>query len=181
MGAAFLDGGRSMGMGILKSILVGLDRSSDSTPAMELGLHWAKQFQAQLVGVGLVDEFVIEVAEAMLYRKGYVECVHPQRIAAIVKDYKQVLETYNARCAAAGVVCTMSKDAALSPARLFGEAQRHDLVVIDRVVSLVPGCEGGSGHALNLRVVKDSPRPVVVAPRTPPELELELLIRGADG
>ena len=38
---------------VLKSILVGVDRSGDNTPAMELGLHWAKQFEAQLVGIGL--------------------------------------------------------------------------------------------------------------------------------
>ena len=51
---------------ILKSILVGIDRSSGNTPAMVLGLHWAKQFEAQLVGIGLVDESGIEVMEAIL-------------------------------------------------------------------------------------------------------------------
>src|SRR5438132_9028953 len=136
---------------VLKSILVGVDRSGDNTPAMELGLHWAKQFEAQLVGIGLADEFAIEVAEAMRYREGYIERVNPPLLAAIKKDYKQVLEAYNAHCAEAGVVCTTLEDAALSPARLLGEAQRHDLVVMDRRVVLVPGCEAGWGHAVHLR------------------------------
>jgi nucleotide-binding universal stress UspA family protein len=170
-----------MVMRILKSILVGLDRSSDNTPAMELGLHWAKQFEAQLVGIGLADEFGIEVAEAMLYREGYIESVHPHRLAAIEKDYKQVLEAYNARCAESGVVCTTLEETARSPARLLGEAQRHDMVVLDRVVSLEPGCEGGLGHALNLRVVKDSPRPVVIAPRTPSEMKNSRVVVAYDG
>ena len=76
----------------------------------------------------------------------------------------------------------MLEDAALSLARVLGEAQRHDLVVIDRFTVFAPGVEGGWGHALNnLRVVKDSPRPVVVAPGTPPEMKSNTVVVAYDG
>ena len=52
---------------------------------------------------------------------------------------------------------------------------------MDRLVVLVPGCEGGWGHALNLRVVKNSPRPVVVAPRTPAEMKSNTVVVAYDG
>ena len=48
--AARLDGGRRMVKSILKSILVGLDRSSDNTPAMVLGLHWVSKFRSTVGG-----------------------------------------------------------------------------------------------------------------------------------
>ena len=57
---------------ILKSILVSIDRSSDSTPAMELALGWARRFEAELVGVGFIDEYSIEVAQEYLYKEGLI-------------------------------------------------------------------------------------------------------------
>ena len=55
---------------ILKSILVSIDRSSDSTPAMELCLRWAKRFEAELVGVGFIDEYGIEVCAGVPLQGG---------------------------------------------------------------------------------------------------------------
>jgi nucleotide-binding universal stress UspA family protein len=41
---------------MLKSVLIGLDGSDYSTAAVELGIRWAKQFDALLVGLGIIDE-----------------------------------------------------------------------------------------------------------------------------
>ena len=41
---------------MLKSILIGLDGSPSSAAAVELGIQWAKRFNALLVGLGIVDE-----------------------------------------------------------------------------------------------------------------------------
>ena len=49
---------------MLKSILVGLDGSPSSAAAVELGIQWAKRFNALLVGLGIVDEATIRTPEA---------------------------------------------------------------------------------------------------------------------
>ena len=38
---------------MLKSLLIGLDGSDDSRPVLELGLRWAKRFDALAVGIAL--------------------------------------------------------------------------------------------------------------------------------
>jgi nucleotide-binding universal stress UspA family protein len=40
---------------MLRSILIGLDGSGYSTAALELGLRRAGQFEATLVGLGIID------------------------------------------------------------------------------------------------------------------------------
>ena len=49
---------------MLKSILIGLDGSPSSTAALELGIQWAKRFNALLVGIGIVDDATIYTPEA---------------------------------------------------------------------------------------------------------------------
>ncbi len=148
---------------IMKSILVSIDRSSDSTPAMELALRWAIQFDAGLVAVGFIDEIGIEVAQEYLYREGHIASVNPPLIARVQQDYKRILEQYASRCAAAGASCTTPSDVGLSLDRVLFEAQRHDLIVMDRLRILVPGFEGPQAQDLG-RILKNSPRPVVIVP-----------------
>ena len=148
---------------ILKSILVSIDRSSDSTPAMELALGWAKRFEAELVGVGFIDEYGIEVAQEYLYKEGLIPSVNPPLIARVHEDYRRILEQYAARCAAAGVSCTTPAEIGLSLDRVLFEAQRHDLILMDRLRILVPGFEGPQAQNLG-RILKNSPRPVVLVP-----------------
>jgi nucleotide-binding universal stress UspA family protein len=148
---------------ILKSVLVSIDRSSDSTPAMELALGWARRFEAELVGVGFIDEYSVEVAQEYLYKEGLLTSVNPPLIARIQQDYRRVLEQYAARCAAAGVSCTTPAETGLSLDRVLFEAQRHDLIVMDRLEVLIPGFEGPQAQNLG-RILKNSPRPVVLVP-----------------
>lgn len=148
---------------ILKSILVSIDRSSDSTPAMELALRWAKRFDAALVGVGFIDEISIEVAQEYLYKEGLIASVSPPLIARVQEDYKRILEKYAARCAEDGVSCTTPSDVGLSLERVLLEAQRHDLILMDRLKIIVPGFEGPQAQKLG-PILKNSPRPVVLVP-----------------
>jgi len=41
---------------MLKSILIGLDDSPDCEAAVDLGIQWAKQFDALLIGLAVVVE-----------------------------------------------------------------------------------------------------------------------------
>ena len=148
---------------ILKSILVSIDRSSDSTPAMELAFRWAKRFEAALVGIGFIDEVSIEVAQEYLYKEGLIASVNPPLIARIQEDYRRILERYAARCAEDGVSCTTPSDVGLSLDRVLLEAQRHDLILMDRLEIIVPGFEGPQAQKL-APILKHSPRPVVLVP-----------------
>ena len=165
---------------IMKSILVSIDRSSDSTPAMELALRWAIRFDAGLVAVGFIDEIGIEVAQEYLYREGHIASVNPPLIARVQQDYKRVLEQYAARCAAAGASCTTPSDVGLSLDRVLFEAQRHDLIVMDRLRVLVPGFEGPQAQNLG-RILKNSPRPVVIVPPQAARTEEGEIVVAYDG
>lgn len=148
---------------ILKSILVSIDRSSDSTPAMELSMAWARRYEAELVGIGFLDEYGVEVAQEYLYKEGLLARVNPPLIERVREDYRRVLEQYAARCSEAGVSCTTPPEPALSLERVLFEAQRHDLLVMDRMKVLVPGFAGPWAQDI-ARILKNSPRPVVLVP-----------------
>jgi len=50
---------------MIRSMLIGLDGSSYSGVAIELGLQWSKKSGALLVGVGITDESMICQPEAV--------------------------------------------------------------------------------------------------------------------
>jgi len=152
-----------MPRGSLKSLLVSVDRSSDSTPAMELAMAWAKRYEAEVVGVGFLDEYGIEVAQEYLHREGLLASVNPPLLDRIRNDYRRVLGDYAARCAEAGVSCTIPAEVAMSMEQVLFEAQRHDLLVIDGLKVLIPGFQGPWSQDLG-RILKNSPRPVVLVP-----------------
>ena len=56
---------------MLKSLLIGLDGSDDSRSVLELGLRWAKRFDALAVGLGIVDEPGIHTSGAALFAGGH--------------------------------------------------------------------------------------------------------------
>lgn len=148
---------------ILKSILVSIDRSSDGTTAMELALGWARRYEAELVGVGIIDEYSIEVAQEYLYKEGLIASVNPPLIARIQLGYDRVLKQYAARCTEAGVSCTTPAVTGLSPEQALFEAQRHALIVMDRLRILIPGFEGRQAQDLG-RILKNRLRPIVLVP-----------------
>ena len=85
---------------MLKSILVGLDGSPSSGAAVELGIQWAKQFNALLVGLGIVDEVTIRTPEAEPIGGGYYK---QERDEEMVKEARreiaQLLDKFASRCA----------------------------------------------------------------------------------
>lgn len=152
-----------MPRGPLKSLLVSIDRSSDSTPAMELAMAWARRYEAELIAVGFLDEYSVEVAQEYLHREGLLASVNPPLIDRIRGDYRRVLDDFAARCSEQGVSCTTPAEVALSMEGVLFEAQRHDLLVLDGLKVLVPGFKGPWSPDLG-RVLKNSPRPVVLVP-----------------
>ena len=84
---------------MLKSILVGLDNSPYSAVAVELGIQWAKTFNALLVGLGIVNDR--DFQELDLEWRGERPSpmqIGEQRLAEAREKVKQSLERFASRC-----------------------------------------------------------------------------------
>ena len=90
--------GRAIHM--VRSILVGLDGSAYSTNATELGIRWASQFGALLVGIGVVDEATIRGPELVPLTGVYNERGRDDvRTHEAQRQVEQLLEGFALRCA----------------------------------------------------------------------------------
>jgi nucleotide-binding universal stress UspA family protein len=149
---------------MLKSILVGLDGSSSSATAVELGIQWAKRFNALLVGLGIVDEATIRKPEAESIGGGYYK---HERDEHLVKEARrkaeQILASFGARCAEADVSFNLLEDTGLPYEEILRESQRYDLVLFGHETHFRFGAIDRPDETL-WNVLKREPRPVVIAP-----------------
>ena len=148
---------------MLKRILVGLNGSEYSLAAMELAIGLAKQHQAGLLGLGIVDLPRLTASEPVPLGAGAYK---HERDAALLQDAHQkidgVLKTFAQRCAAAGLVCAAEKLEGDATLLLVREAQRADLLVLGK--KHVPSAEWERGtHTLD-QVLRLTPRPVLCVP-----------------
>jgi nucleotide-binding universal stress UspA family protein len=151
---------------MLKAILVGLDGSAYSRTAVDLGIQWAKRFDALLVGLGVIDEVTISGYEFL--RLGPPQS-HPRRwdtdlVAAARRKVEQFLERFALRCAEEQVACKILEDVGAPGERIVLEAQRYDLILLGRRTYFRFETEEGIDDTLR-RVLKGTPRPVVTVPK----------------
>ena len=149
---------------MLKSILVGLDGSPSSGAAVELGIQWAKQFNALLVGLGIVDEVTIRTPEAEPIGGGYYK---QERDEEMVKEARreiaQLLDKFASRCAEANVSFNLLQDSGLPYEEILRDSQRYDLVLFGHETHFHFGTVDRPDETL-WNVLKRGPRPVVIAP-----------------
>jgi nucleotide-binding universal stress UspA family protein len=150
---------------MLKSILIGLDGSEYSSPAVELGIRWAKRFDALLVGLGIIDEPTIRKPEPVPLGASYFK---EQRDDALVararRQIEQFLEEFALRCAEMGVPARVLEDVGLPSEQILLEAQRYDLIVLGQQTFFHFQTQGEPCETLH-KVLKNSPRPVVTVPQ----------------
>lgn len=150
---------------MLRSILIGLDGSADSASAIRLGIEWARRDGAMLVGLAIIDEPTIAAEEPIFL--GGVPHADPifyrERMADARRSADQFLEQFALHCAEAGVACKVLEDVGLPADEIALEAQRYDVVMLGRKTRF--HFEVSERHDDTLeRVLKESPRPVVVVP-----------------
>jgi nucleotide-binding universal stress UspA family protein len=150
---------------MLRSVLVALDGSDYGKAAVALALDWATRFGASLLGLGVVDEPLIEGAEAVplggaVYKRERDEA----RMADAHGRVLGFLSEFRARCKAAGVACDAFEDMGEPTDRILREAQRTDIVVLGRETHFRFETQDQPDPTL-ARVLRQSPRPVVVVPR----------------
>jgi nucleotide-binding universal stress UspA family protein len=140
----------------LRSILVVLDASDEASPATELGLRWAQQYHASLVGLGVVDEPTICRPEPLPIGGSYFKA---HRNAVLLEDARcgvhEMLSRFERRCVEAAVPCTLLERTGRPEDHAALEAQRCDVMLIGRRDSL---------DRTLVKTLRQSPRPVVVVP-----------------
>ena len=115
---------------MLKSILLGLDGSPSSGAAVELGIQWAKRFNALLVGLGIVDEATIGKPSAELIDETYYKREPDDELVQEAhRASGAVLKQFEARCAEANISFKLLQDNGLPYEEILRESQRYDLVL----------------------------------------------------
>lgn len=148
---------------MLKTILIGLDGTRDSDPALEYGLQLAKRFDTLVVGCGVVDEPGVRVSEATLFAEGYFAAGSTSMLSDARRAAKQTLDHFSTKCQRAGVRSRSLLDSGTPHVQIVAEAHRHDLVVLGCHTHFELGWRGSDDATLQ-HVLQECARPVIVVP-----------------
>lgn len=151
---------------MLRSILIGIDGSSDGEAAVELGLNWAKAHDALAIGISVVDESGILVSEQAMFASGYHRAMAEPLVDIARHRSSVILDQFAQRCQDLHVHHKVITRDGTPYLQLLEEAQRRDLIVLGQKTHFEYGWKDQADETL-ARVLKDSPRPVVAVPRSP--------------
>jgi nucleotide-binding universal stress UspA family protein len=150
---------------MLRSLLIGLDGSNDGEGALELGLSWAKQHDALAVGISVAGESGVLVSEQATFASWFRRPIADPLAYAARHRSRAILEKFTGRCQELRVRSEAMNESG-TPDVLLEEAQSCDLVILGQPTRLAYGSNDQADETL-ARMLKDSPRPVVVVPRAP--------------
>jgi nucleotide-binding universal stress UspA family protein len=147
---------------MIQSILIALDRAENSGAVVELGAQWAKQLDARLTGISIIDQPTMLDAN--------LAPPSSEQTAELEGHWKQdeervdeCLRLFTEHCQAAGVEAAAVKDVGPPTDRILLEANRHDVVLLSPQFQ-TPESAGDTFT----QVLQSAPRPVVGVPRELP-------------
>jgi nucleotide-binding universal stress UspA family protein len=154
---------------MIRTILIGLDGSPDGDRAVEQGIYWAKLTGAELVGVGVVDEPAICRPEPVgIWGTHFKGSRDRKLLAAARAKVRQLLDTFAARCRAAGVRCQVREESG-RPAEWIREWNEDaDLTLLGAESRFRFQTRRGPDGTLT-DVLRKCRRPVVAIPGRPAE------------
>ncbi len=155
---------------MLKTILLVLTENDAGHAAVDLSMRWAKEHDALLVGLGLVDVASAHPTEAVPLGAGQAKReLDEARLSHLRRQAENCLSMLAVRCAEEQVAFKPLEDVGRPTAEILAEAQRFDMIVMPRHSRYFHlSTENGAGTAL-WEVVRATPRPVVAVPdRAPP-------------
>ncbi len=154
---------------MLRGLLVGLDGSSHGERAVALGIAWARRLNARLVGLGILDEPAIRgpipVVRGVPHAESVAGRLEQARVDAASRQIGQFLDQFERRCAEAGVARECREVAGRPHEQILNEAQKYDLILLGQRTNFLFATRQHPDDTLP-KVLKDSPRPVVVVPET---------------
>jgi nucleotide-binding universal stress UspA family protein len=151
---------------MLKTVLVALDGSACSLTATTLALDWARRFDARLLGLGIVDEASIHRPEPVPIGAGaYKKARDEARMTDAHRRVAEFLADFRGRASAIGVRSDLLVEHGDPTERILFEAQRADVAILGRETHF--NLETPERRDATLaKVLRSSPRPMVVVPRT---------------
>jgi nucleotide-binding universal stress UspA family protein len=154
---------------MLSSILVALDGSPCSFASTTLALDWRRRFNARLLGLGIVNDVGIRRPEPVPLGAGaYKKARDEARLADAHQRVAGILADFRTRTTAAGAPAEILEEVGDPAERILWEAQRADVVMLGRETRF--NFETSENRDATLaQVVRSSPRPMVVVPKTLPE------------
>jgi nucleotide-binding universal stress UspA family protein len=150
---------------MIKTILAVLDGQDSDHASIDLALRWSSELGATLVGLGLLDENIINPPEPVPLGGGEAK---RSRDAARMEKQRQIVEQSLAsiatRCADEKVAFKPFDPIGLAAEEIALEAQRYDLIVMPRhEPDDTDSFEQGSTAAL-WAILRATPRPIVAVP-----------------
>jgi nucleotide-binding universal stress UspA family protein len=149
---------------MLRTILVGLDGSAHSRAATELGIRWAGQFDALVVGLGIIDEPSLRSSQPVPLGAGHFkEHLDETRLAQATRQVEQFLEQFTLRCTEAGVSSKVLENQGTPYEQILLEAQRYDLILLGQQTHFHFATGDSTGETLR-QVIRNATRPVITVP-----------------
>lgn len=152
---------------MLRSLMATLDPSEASEAVLERAIGWARRFEALVVGMTIVDEPGLHGPEELIAGESYFRKINEGLLDDLRRGAEQTLARAARRCAEAGVAFKPLEDFGSPAASILAEVQRYDLVLLGRRTHFRAGYES-EPDGTALRVLRSSPRPVVIVPETSP-------------
>lgn len=157
---------------MLRTILIGLDGSTHSDAAVQLGIRWSRKFDCQLTGVGVIDEPEIRGPQGVPVGGGaFKQQSDDARMVEATQRVEQFLSAFATKCASEEVPCKLLEDVGKPYEEILLEAQRYDLIMVGQMTHFHFETRVGAGDTVEA-LLRRTPRPVVVAPE---------MLSGGDG
>jgi nucleotide-binding universal stress UspA family protein len=142
-----------------------MDGSAHGAAAATLGLEWARRFDAEIVGLGILDKPSITSPEPVsLGGTAYKRQRDEVRMADEHRRVLQLLGQFQRRCDTEGVRCRALEDIGAPHERIVTEAAGCDVVLLGRETHFEFETQDHPDATLG-KVLRETPRPVVVVPR----------------
>jgi nucleotide-binding universal stress UspA family protein len=161
---------------MIRSILIGLDQSPYTRAATDLGVAWAKRFDAVVTGVAVIDEPRIRAdLPGRIGGGGYYKfIVEGARMNHAVRGAGTALDEFRRGCEAAGVKFQTRRETGDPAEVLLGLHDDYDVTLLGRETWFRFATQDPPDEVLT-EVLRHARRPVVVVPEAVPAAEAVLV------
>jgi nucleotide-binding universal stress UspA family protein len=161
---------------MIKDILVCLEGSASTERAIDLGLELAREHEAQLVGLAIVDEPDIRAGAATgIGGASYKQHRDEVLIDDAIKKAEQVLAQFQARCQEKGVATRRLELRGRPAVKILEEMMDHDLTLIGRRVNFLFETKVDDAETRD-NILHRARKPVIVVPEEPARAGHDVLV-----
>jgi len=160
---------------MMRSILLGLDDSPFRPAVIELGIRWAKRFDAGLVGLGVIDRPRISRPEPVPPGGGAFKVeADRQRLTDARQQIESWLDEFRTRVAEAGVPGKAIEATGDPEQQIRLTSHSHDVILLGHRTYFRFETQKGPCNTLE-EVLHNAPRPVVTVPESLPATDTVML------